>query len=139
RPLLLFAVATPILIWVAYRQVASTQAQSPPQPQAGAAPGPRTAIRIGFGERQDRETDYSGVITLSDGQVTELIPWRFFDSDQIQGGNAWKLFTRRANMENQPDQPRPIATAGANQNVVPKAVSAVVDAPATATASIQTG
>jgi hypothetical protein len=133
KRLIPFAFAAGTLGWVAY-----TLAQNQPQRAAGSAPPPRTAIRIAFGERQDRETDYSGAITLSEGQVTELIPWRFFGGDQIQGPNAWKLVTRRANMENQPDQPRPISTGGANTNVVPKAVSAVIDAPATASATIQT-
>src|SRR5271157_424861 len=105
---------------------------------AGAAPSARTAIRIAFGERQERETDYSGMLTLSDGRVVELIPWRFFGGDQLTGANGWRLVTRRANMENQPDQPRPIATAGQNQNVVNKAVAAVLDAPPGATATVQT-
>ncbi|HTP34714.1 MAG TPA: hypothetical protein VMJ75_21195 [Candidatus Acidoferrales bacterium] len=114
-------------------------AQTPIQRSAGAAPAPRTAIRIQFGERQDRETDYSGSLALSEGRVMELIPWRFFGNDQIQGNSAWRLTTRRANMENQPDQPRPISTAGQNQNIVPKAVSAVIDAPGTASVTVQTG
>ena len=114
-------------------------AQTPIQRSTGAAPAPRKAIRIQFGERQDRETDYSGSLTLSEGRVLELIPWRFFGDDQIQGNSAWRLATRKGNLENQPDQPRPISTAGQNQNIVPKAVSAVIDAPATASVTVQTG
>src|SRR5579871_2424137 len=113
-------------------------AQNQPPRPAGAAPVARTAIRINFGERQDRETDYSGTISLTPGRVVELIPWRFFGADTVDGENGWKLVTRRANLENQPDQPRPLATAGADQNVVMKAVSAVLDAPAGASATIQT-
>src|SRR5271165_491403 len=51
------------------RSLGQGPAQS--QPAAGAAPAARTAIRITFGERQERPTDYSGRITLSEGQVTE--------------------------------------------------------------------
>ncbi len=109
-----------------------------PRVAPGAAPGPRTAVRMFFGERQERETDYSGSLTLSEGRVTELIPWRFFGADQIQDGNAWTLVTRRAALEDQPDQPRPLSTAGQNLNIVPKAVSAVIDAPPSATATLQT-
>jgi hypothetical protein len=112
--------------------------QNPPAPVAGAAPAVRTAIRIGFGERQERVTDYSGSLTLSEGRVVELIPYRFFGGDQMAGANGWTLTTRVANMENQPDQPRPVLMAGANQNIVPKAVSAIVEAPAGATVTAQT-
>ncbi len=119
-----------------------TLAQTPPQravpSPAGAAPAPRTAIRILFGEKQERETDYSGSLELSEGRVTGLIPWRFFGTDEIQNGNAWTLVTRRSAMEDQPDQPRPIATAGNSLNIVPKAVSAVIDAPPSATATLRT-
>jgi hypothetical protein len=75
---ILFALAAGTAGWVAY-----TLAQNPAQRPAGSAPPPRMAIRIAFGERQDRETDYSGAISLSEGQVTELIPWRFFGADQV--------------------------------------------------------
>src|SRR5579872_2959710 len=97
--------------------------QNQPAPPSGAAPAARTAIRIAFGERQARETDYSGTLSLSDGRVVELIPYRFFGGDQLTGADSWKLTTKRANMENQPDQPRPIPSAGQNQNIVPKAVA----------------
>ena len=115
-------------------------AQTPRRPASapGAAPPPRAAIRILFGEKQERETDYSGSLTLSEGRVVELIPWRFFGADRLNGANSWTLVTRRAAMEDQPDQPRPIATAGASQNIVPKAISAVLDAPAGVTATLRT-
>src|SRR5712691_4808781 len=72
----------------------------------GAEPRARTAFRVTFGEKQKRETDYTGTVSLSEGRVTELIPWRFFGEDKLEGENGWNLVTRRANMENQPDQPR---------------------------------
>lgn len=117
------------LVAIALSYVSAQNVAPPPQ---------RTAIRIGFGERQDRETDYSGSLSLSTGHVVELIPWRFFGGDQLDGTNAWKLVTRRAALENQPDQPRPLSSPGAVQNVVPKSVTAVLDAPASASATVRT-
>jgi len=127
-----------VVIAAAAGLLAYLLAQTPAQRAPGAAPAAGIAIRIQFGERQDREIDYSGSLTLTEGRVVELIPWRFFGDDQIQGSNAWKLTTRRANMENQPDQPRPLSTAGQNQNIVPKAIAAVIDAPGTAGVTVQT-
>src|SRR5271169_2549361 len=110
-----------------------SQQQNPAPPTA--APAARTALRITFGEKQERETDYSGTITLSAGTVAEIIPWRFFGDDRTQGPNGWHVTTRRANFENQPDHPIPIATPGPTQNIVPKGVTAVLDAPASAAAN----
>ena len=39
------------------------------------APSARMALCITFGEKQERVTDYSGRIALSDGRVVELIPF----------------------------------------------------------------
>jgi len=127
KPFVLFAAGAALLAFFAF-----SLAQNQPARPAAGAPAPQAALRITFGERQDRETDYSGSLTLSDGRVTELIPWRFFGEDRLDGVNAWKLFLRRANMENQPDQPRPLSNLGQTPNIVPKGVSAVLDAPATA-------
>jgi hypothetical protein len=104
----------------------------------GDEPRARTAFRVTFGERQERETDYTGTLSLSEGRLIELVPWRFFGEDKLEGTSGWSVITRRAIMETHPDQPRPIATAGQTQSVVPKGVSAIVDAPATANATIQT-
>jgi hypothetical protein len=104
----------------------------------GNEPLARTAFTVMFGEKQERETDYSGTIDLSQGRVTELIPWRFFGDDSVAGETGWSLVTRRANMENQPDRPQPIASAGQTPNIIPKAVSAIVDAPPAATVTIRT-
>jgi len=102
------------------------------------APTARAAVSITFGEKQERVTDYSGSIALTEGRVTELIPWRFFGEDALDGASGWKLVTRRGNYENQPDKPQPISTPGATQNIVPKGVTAVMDAPSTANATIRT-
>jgi hypothetical protein len=102
------------------------------------SPTARTGIGITFGEKQERATDYSGSIALTEGRVIQIIPWRFFGDDQAQGADAWKLTTRRGNMENQPDRPQPISTPGAAQNIVPKGVTAVVDAPPSSQVTIRT-
>jgi len=133
KPFVLLAAAAGLAVFLAY-SLAQNQTQRP----TAAAPAPRMAMRITFGERQERETDYSGSLTLNEGRVTEIIPWRFFGEDRLDGANGWKLFLRRGNMESQPDQPRSLSSAGANQNIVPKGVWAVLDAPATATVTIQT-
>jgi hypothetical protein len=117
---------------------AITRGQSPATSTARAAPGARMALRIMFGDTGEREADYSGSLSLSQGRVLELIPWRFFGGDRIEGPSSWTIHTRRANMEMQPDQPRPISSPGQNQNIVPKGVTAVVDAPANATVTIKT-
>src|SRR5579863_2165277 len=131
-----------LILFVAVGAAIAFLSYSPGQNQAvrpgGAAPAARLAIRIAFGEKQERETDYSGTISLTQGRVTELIPWRFYGSDAIDGQTGWRVVTTRANLENQPDRPRPLATAGADQNIVMKAVSAVLDAPGTANVTVET-
>src|SRR5260370_5454299 len=122
-----------ILAFLAYSPAQERRPQVP-----GATPPVRLAIRITFGDLQERETDYSGTLTLNEGHVAEIIPWRFFGGDRLDGASSWTLHTLRANMENQPDDPRLISTPGANQNIVPKAISAVIDAPSTANAKIET-
>jgi hypothetical protein len=94
-------------------------------------------VRLTFGEKQERETDYSGTLSLSEGRFDELIPWNFFGDDEIRGAAGWKVATRRAPFENQPDQPQAMGTP-AVQNVVPKGITAVLDAPATSTVTVQT-
>src|SRR5216684_6581697 len=133
KQLTLLTVGVGILAFLAYSLAQERRPQVP-----GAAPPVRMAIRITFGELQERETDYSGTFTLNEGRVAEIIPWRFFGGDRLDGPSSWTLRTRRANMENQPDDPRLISTPGANQNIVPKAISAVIDAPSTASAKIET-
>src|ERR1035438_5410309 len=102
--------------------VRSQQRTAVPRP-AAAAPAAHTALRVTFGEKQERETDYSGALSLSDGRVAEIIPWRFFGDDQLQVGNGRKLGTRRENSETQPKKPIPLSTPGTAQNIVPKGIT----------------
>ena len=133
KRLILFVIVATVVAFISL-----SPGQNQPVRTTGTAPALRSAIRIAFGDRQERETDYSGTITLSQGSVIELIPWRFFGADAIDGQTGWKLVTRRSNFENQPDEPRPLSTAGADQNIVMKAVSAVLDAPSTANVTVAT-
>src|SRR5260370_21768327 len=133
KQLTLLTVGVGIFAFLAYSLAKERRPQAP-----GIAPPAHQAIRITCGELQDRDTDYYGTLTLNEGRVAEIIPWRFFGGDRLDGSSSWTLHTRRANMENQPDDPRLISTPGANQNIVPKAISAVVEAPSTANAKIET-
>src|SRR5260370_12468358 len=133
KQLTLLTVGVGILAFLAYSLAQERRPQGP-----GVSTPAHEAIRITFGELQERETDYSGTLTLNEGRVAEIIPWRSFGGDRLEGSSSWTLRTRRANMENQPDDPRLISTPGANQNIVPKAISAVIAAPSTANAKIET-
>src|SRR4051812_20874336 len=105
--------------------------------QSGPPPGGQTSFRIVFGALQERGADYSGSVSLSDGKVTKVAPWRFLAGDAVQGG-GWKLTIKRIVMETQPDQPRPLSTPAQIPLLVPAGVTVTVDAPATATAHIAT-
>lgn len=127
------AAAAAALLWIfwspARRPVTYAQTGVPPA---------RTGITITFGEKQEATFDYSGNLSLSEGRVETLIPWRFFGGDALQGADGWKLVTRRGNFENQPDRPVPISTPGPVQNIIPKGVTAIVDAPPSSTATVRT-
>src|SRR5258708_8670841 len=101
----LFAALAAVLAFFAI-----SRGQSPTTRAAGAAPASHLAFRVTFRELQERETDYSGTVSLSEGRPTELLPWRCFGNATIDGPTSWPLHTRHTNMDNQPDQPRPIST-----------------------------
>jgi len=105
----------------------------------GAAPaeGPVT-FKVVFGERQDRTADYSGTVSLSDGKVLRITPWRFFAQDAVNGVTGWKLVLKRIPFENQPDQPRPISTPGQNLNIVPAGVYVTIEASSSARVTLAT-
>ncbi len=121
--------------------VVTERTRSAPLQAIGARPQSASAntlsFRITFGEKQDLAGNYSGSITLSQGTVVRILPWRFGPADAVEGGSAWKLQLRRINFENQPDAPTPIGQAVA-QNIVPAGVDVTVDAPASATAQVRT-
>ena len=131
RWLAVAVVAASLLTFLVFSQ------QRPATQSAAGVLAARIALRITFGDKQQRETDYTGGLTMSEGRVAELLPWRFFADDHIESENKWKLTTRRANFENQPDRPVPMSSPAA-QNVVPKGITAVLDAPSSAVASLTT-
>ena len=58
------------------------QSQSMHVQTVGGAPNTnRLSFRIVFGELQERAEDYSGSVSLTEGKVVNLWPWRFFGQD----------------------------------------------------------
>jgi len=94
-------------------------------------------FRITFGEKQERPRDYSATLALSTGKVAGLVPWRFFGGDQVAEPASWKLQIKRTVFEHQPDRPVPVASMIRPDNLVPAGVDVAVQAPSTATATIQ--
>jgi hypothetical protein len=109
---------------------------APLQSQAAPAAG-NLSFKITFGDLQETASDYSGSVALTQGKVLRLTPWRFLRGDAVNG-STWKLQLQRVAFENQPDMPRPIASPGQTQNIVPAGVVVTVDAPATAGATVKT-
>jgi hypothetical protein len=105
---------------------------------SGAIADNAVSFRVVFGEKQERPKDYSGSISLSAGKLLGIKPWRFFGTDTIEGGAAWKLQTKAAVFEAQPDMPRPLSTPGQIPNLVPAGITVTVEAPPTAIARIRT-
>ncbi|MBI4874204.1 MAG: hypothetical protein HY822_06185, partial [Acidobacteria bacterium] len=128
--LLLLAVVPLALVSFAWLRSAPVESAAPPA-------GGELTFQVVFGDNQDRPKDYSGSVTLTQGRLLRIQPWRFFGSDQVSG-NSWKLTTKYAVFENQPDLPRPMSTPGQTQNLVPAGVTITVEAPSSATASIRT-
>ena len=95
------------------------------------------SLRLTFGERQERPKDYSGSIAVSQGKVAEVRPWRFDQSDSIEGA-AWKLKLELRPFENQPNEPRTMSADPATINVPPAGVTAVVSAGEAATVRVKT-
>ncbi len=130
KNIVLFLVsATMAIAWFA-------RPQSPVTP-AGAPPDGPLSFRITFGERQEREADCSGSVTLGQGKIVKLSPWRFYGSDAVEGANGWKLRIKRGPLENQPDQPRAIASPGPSQNIVPAGIVVTAEAPQSSSVQVQ--
>ena len=95
------------------------------------------SLRLTFGELQEREKDYSGSISVSQGEVDEVRPWRFDESDAVDGA-AWKLGLELVPFENQPNDPRHMSADARTMHVPPAGVTAVVSAPESATVRVET-
>jgi hypothetical protein len=96
------------------------------------------SVRIVFGEKQESTRDYSGSVSVSQGRVLAIKPWRFFGSDAVDGISGWKLQLKYAVFESQPDRPRPLSTPGPPQNIVPAGVTVTLQAPPTAVVRVAT-
>jgi len=94
------------------------------------------AFRVTFGDRLAELADRSGSVQLSSGRVLSLKGWRFLQGDRVDGAAAWSLNLKRAPVENQPDQPQPLATAQRPDNLMPAGVEIIVEAPSTAVVSL---
>ncbi len=107
----------------------SGQSKGGSTPPASALASNTMSFRVVFGEKQERGDDYSGSITLSQGEVVNLEPWRFFDGNVLEGDHAWKLQIKRIRFENQPDMPTPMNTTEPTLNYVPAGLVVTVKAP----------
>ena len=93
---------------------------------------------ITFGYLRDGEKDYSGSISATGGTIRNIEGWRFTQGDAIDGSSAWKLHIKRANFENQPDQPNAISGGGmVGRNIVTAGIFVTADASA-ASIAVQT-
>lgn len=117
--------------WLWQTQPVQAQAQSVPD-------GSAVSLRIVFGEKQESTRDYSGSITMSQGRVLAIQPWRFFGGDAVNGTSGWRLNLKYAVFESQPDHSRPLSTPGPPQNIVPAGVTVTLEAPPTAVARVST-
>jgi hypothetical protein len=65
---------------------------------AAAVPGDATTIhtfRITVGLRDKEPTDWSGTITVVNGEVVSLAGWRFEEKDAVQDTTGWKCSTHK--------------------------------------------
>jgi len=95
--------------------------------QSGAPPAAQTSFRVVFGALQERGADYSGSVSISDGKVVSVAPWRFFGGDAVQGSGTWKLTIKRSVLETQPDQPRALTSQGQIPILVPAGVTVTLE------------
>lgn len=101
-------------------------------------PQPAITFRIVFGARRAGPRPYDGSITVTGGKVRAIAPWRFFGDDAVIAPASWKLSTKRAPLENQPDQPVKVADgAVVPLNFVPAGPIITVDS-SVVTASVHT-
>ncbi len=126
-----FIALTAVLALIPRQRPAQTEAPGP-------LPDKTLSLRIVFGERQERLEDYSGSLTLDQGKVVTVSPWRLFKEDRVNSDRSWTLHVKRIQFENQPNDPRPLDTSEAVLNFVPAGVTVVVAAPPEAMAQVKT-
>jgi hypothetical protein len=77
----LLAVAVTVLTVVA---LAAAMCQGEP---------PLHTFRLTLGLKDKEPTDWSGQVSVADGQVSEILGWRFEDKDAVEGTTGWKCQT----------------------------------------------
>ena len=112
--------------------------RSAPALAPGPLPDKTLSFRIIFGERQERLEDYSGSLTLNQGKVVNVMPWRLFKEDGVSPDGTWKVHVKRMEFENQPKDPHPLDTSEDIVNFVPAGVTVTVEAPPTAIVQVRT-
>jgi len=112
--------------------------RSAPMQAPGRLPEKTLSFRIIFGERQQRLEDCSGSLTLNQGRVVKVMPWRLFKEDTVNPDGTWKVHVKRMEFENQPKDPHPLDTSEDITNFVPAGVTVTVEAPPTAIAQVRT-
>src|SRR5208283_4225271 len=100
--------------------------RSAPMQAPGPLPDKTLSFRIIFGERQERLEDYSGSVTLSEGRVVDVMPWRLFNEDTVNPDLTWKVHVKHVQFENQPNDPRRLGTTEDTFNFVPAGVTVTV-------------
>ncbi len=134
RRLSVYAAATLAAVLV----IVPRRNRSEPLQSPGSMPDKTFSFRIIFGDRQEHPEDYSGSVTLDQGKVLQVSPWRFFEDDEVKADGSWVLHTKRVHFENQPRAYfDPVSSVGI-LNVVPAGVTITVDAPPSATAQVRT-
>ena len=125
---------------VALVAIAASNPRVRPAPAQSPGPLPEKTLsfRILFGEKQERATDYSGSLALSEGKVVNVLPWRLFGDDAANPDGSWRVRVKRIRFENQPDNPQPMDTTEEVLNYVPAGVEVTVEAPLTARAQVRT-
>jgi hypothetical protein len=68
---------------------------------------PTYTFRITLGLADKEPTDWSGKVTVADGEVVGLTGWRFEDKDKVEDKSGWKCSTHRFI---DPDARYPLAT-----------------------------
>src|SRR5215831_11734357 len=48
-----------------------------------------------YSQQTETPTDWSGKVTVADGEVVELTGWRFEDKDKVEDKSGWKCSTHR--------------------------------------------
>ncbi|MHB1424824.1 MAG: CehA/McbA family metallohydrolase [Gemmataceae bacterium] len=64
--------------------VAASQKQAEP---------PRHLLRVAFGLKDKKSTDWSGKVEISGGKIVSLTGWRFEEKDAVDGVSGWKCRT----------------------------------------------